>query len=194
MTRNPKVHCRYTRLAPIAELAGKENPRNPNRHSEAQLEKIGRVIRRNGWRAPVVLSARSGLIVKGHGRYQAALREGWKVVPVEIQKYRSEAEEHADMLADNRLAELSDRDATKTKELLADRRGQGVAIEMTGYSDAELADMLAPPKLEKIKVAKPPRLAWALVGVPIAQFGKVQRLLDRMPDGATIHTTANDAD
>lgn len=188
--KSPRIHCRYTELRPVDQL--RENPKNPNKHSPEQLDLIARVIRRAGWRAPIVVSARSGLIVKGHGRYQAARLAGFKSVPVEIQRYASEAAEHADMLADNRLAELSGLDSSKTKALLEELRGEGGDLGLTGYTEAELTELFAPPKLEKLSIPNPPRMAWALIGVPVTQFGKVQALLDKLPPGAKVETTAND--
>lgn len=186
--KSPRIHCQYTELRAVDSL--RENPKNPNKHSPEQIERIAAVIRRAGWRSPIIVSARSGLIVRGHGRYQAARLAGFKKVPVEVQRYRHEGEEHADMIADNYLAELSALDPTKTRDLLRDLQGDG--LEMTGYSEAELSELFAPPKLEKLTVPNPPRMAWALIGVPITQFGKVQALLDKLPPGAKIETTAND--
>lgn len=47
------------------------------------------------------------MIVKGHGRLEAAKRLGRREAPVEFQDYESEAAELADLLADNKIAELA---------------------------------------------------------------------------------------
>ena len=74
----------------------------------------------NGWRRAVVVSERSGFIVKGHGAYETALRRGWDV-PIEVQPYRSQAEENTrDLLANNRLSELAETDDEKLCGLLAE--------------------------------------------------------------------------
>ena len=62
------------------------------------------------WRNPVTVSNRSGLIVRGHGRLEAALLIGCETIPVEEQDYATDAEELADLLADNRLSELAELD------------------------------------------------------------------------------------
>ena len=65
-----EINCAHDKLVPIEELV--PNPRNPNTHSPEQVAWIAKVIRPRGWRAPVVVSTRSGFIVCGHGRLAAA--------------------------------------------------------------------------------------------------------------------------
>lgn len=107
----PAVYCRCTEMRSVATLV--EHPRNPNVHPESQLKLLAEVIRGNGWRQPVTVSDLSGYIIKGHGRYQAAKLAGFAEVPVEVQHYENEAAEMADMLADNRIAELSNMDTAQ---------------------------------------------------------------------------------
>src|SRR5438445_9735483 len=107
-TKQPLVRCRYSRLVPVAKL--KPNPRNPNVHPDGQLALYAKVIAHQGWRRPVVVSKRSGFIVTGHGAVETAKRAGWKLVPVDYQDFKSQTDETAHMLADNRLPELSDID------------------------------------------------------------------------------------
>ena len=104
------VHCAHTRLADPASL--QPNPVNPNRHSAHQIQLLASIIQEQGWRNPVTVSKRSGLIVRGHGRLEAALLIGCAAIPVDEQDYASEAEELADLLADNRLSELAELDET----------------------------------------------------------------------------------
>ena len=99
------VYCAYDKIVPVAEL--KPNPKNPNRHPGDQVELLARVIEAQGWRQSVKVSTLSGLIVSGHGRYEAALFLGCPV-PVDYQSYASEAEELADLLADNRISEMAE--------------------------------------------------------------------------------------
>ena len=76
------IECSHTRMADVAELV--ENPRNPNKHPASQIELLAKIIANQGWRSPIVISKRSGLIVKGHGRYEAALKLGLDTVPGEF--------------------------------------------------------------------------------------------------------------
>lgn len=101
-----KIHCAYTELADITTLV--MNPGNPNRHPDKQIELLAKIINNQGWRAPITVSIRSGFIVRGHGRLLAAQKLELTEVPVDRQDYASEAEEWADLIADNRIAELAD--------------------------------------------------------------------------------------
>ena len=100
------VYCTYDELLDIERVVG--NPRNPNAHPDDQVELLAKIISATGWRANITISKLSGYVVKGHGRLQAAIKAGMKQVPVEYQEYASEAEEWADLTADNRLAELAE--------------------------------------------------------------------------------------
>ena len=64
------VYCAYDEIVPIGQL--RPNPKNPNKHPQEQIEKLGKIIRGSGWRNQITVSTRSGLIVKGHGRLLSA--------------------------------------------------------------------------------------------------------------------------
>ena len=102
-TQKQRVECAYKKLVPLEELI--PNPRNPNKHPDRQIEMLANNMKRLGIRSPIVVSNRSGFIVKGHGRLMAAQSLGVKKYPVDFQDYESEAKEYADMVADNKLAE-----------------------------------------------------------------------------------------
>ena len=135
-----KVACLHTELRPIEDL--KPNPDNPNTHSPDQLQRLANVLKEHGWRQPIVVSNLSGYIVKGHGRLEAAKLAGFEKVPVEVQKYPSKAAEHADMVADNRLAELSQWDPLALGEMASSLRAADSPIELTGFTDEELDGLL----------------------------------------------------
>ena len=134
----PTVYCRFTEMRSTITLV--EHPQNPNTHPQNQLERLAEVIRGNGWRQPITVSDRSGFIIKGHGRFQAAKLAGFQEVPVEIQHYENEAAELADMLADNRIAELAEMDDEALKAVLADIPDDVMAL--TGYTQEEIDAML----------------------------------------------------
>lgn len=125
-----------------------EHPRNPNTHPAEQLQKLAKVIEMNGWRAPVVVSSRSGFITKGHGRLQAAKLAGWPEVPVEVQDYESEAAEYADMIADNKIAELAVSDEEKLKGLVLELNGK-IDLAALGMGDGDLSAFLQPEIIDE---------------------------------------------
>lgn len=132
------IYCAHTRLVDPNTL--KPNPANPNRHSAHQIQLLASIIQEQGWRNPITLSRRSGLIVRGHGRLEAALLIGCEVVPVDEQDYASEAEELADLLADNRLAELAELDEDELKRLLKSIQESDPSfdLELTGFAEDEI--------------------------------------------------------
>ena len=133
------VHCAHSSLVDPSTL--KPNPANPNRHSAHQIQLLAAIIQEQGWRAPITVSKRSGLIVRGHGRLEAALLMGCPEVPVDMQDYASEAEELADLLADNRLSELAELDEDDLKRVLDRLRDADPSfdIELTGFMEDEVA-------------------------------------------------------
>ena len=145
---NIKVHCSYTELVDPEMLV--PNPRNPNQHPKRQIELLAKIIQTQGWRAPVTVSNRSGFIVRGHGRLAAAMLLGCKV-PVERQDYASEAEEWADLVADNRIAELASIDTEEMARLLSDLSGLDIDIELTGYAGKALDNLLADVRAQEVR-------------------------------------------
>jgi ParB-like chromosome segregation protein Spo0J len=134
------VYCRYDEAVDIEKLTG--NPKNPNVHPDKQIALLAKIIRAHGWRNPIVVSNRSGFVVKGHGRLEAARVLNVAQVPVEYQDYANEAEEHADLLADNRIAELAEPDAEALKGLLDELGEAGLDIDLTGFDADELERMM----------------------------------------------------
>jgi ParB-like chromosome segregation protein Spo0J len=138
-----KVFCAHREIVPVESVV--PNPRNPNTHPSRQIELLARIIKSQGWRAPVTVSSRSGFIVRGHGRYLAALALGMKAIPVDQQDYESEAAEWADLIADNRIAELAEMDMAKLKEDLATLDDGSFDMSLTGFDSEALEDLLAGP-------------------------------------------------
>ena len=134
------VKCAYDELMALEAVV--PNPRNPNKHNDAQVELLAKIIKFQGWRNPIVISTRSGFIVKGHGRYLAAKLLGLKEVPVDKQDYETEAMEYADLIADNRIAELAEWDNPMLKDLLQEIDTGEMDMELTGFDEASLEDLL----------------------------------------------------
>lgn len=126
------VFCAFDKIVLLEDL--KPNPKNPNRHPGDQVELLAKVIEAQGWRQPVKVSTRSGFIVSGHGRYEAALLLGCPV-PVDFQDYPGEAEELADLLADNRIAELAEMDEKMLAEVFAVIDESDLSADIAGYTD-----------------------------------------------------------
>jgi 16S rRNA G966 N2-methylase RsmD len=119
----------------LAEL--RPNPRNPNEHPAEQVEILAKVIAHQGWRAPIVVSTRSGLVVSGHGRLEAAKLLKLDKVPVDYQAFKSDDDEMAHLLADNQIAELAEIDADELKEIIAGLDSSFDKL-LTGFDEHQL--------------------------------------------------------
>ena len=134
------VFCAHDAIVDVVKL--QPNPKNPNTHPDSQIQLLGRIIKQTGWRQPITVSTRSGFIVKGHGRLSAALLEGLKEVPVDYQDYASEAEEYADLVADNRIAELAEVDRVMLADIFADIDTGEIPMELTGFTEDEAQELM----------------------------------------------------
>jgi len=97
-----KVHCLHHKLVPIKEL--NPHPKNRNKHPEDQIERLAKILQYQGIRAPIVVSKRSGFIVKGHGTLMAIRKAGWAKAPVVVQDFDSDEQEYAFVQSDNAVA------------------------------------------------------------------------------------------
>lgn len=116
--------------------------RNARKHGARQIELIGDSIRRFGFNVPVLATA-AGEIIAGHGRVLGARHISWPRVPVIVCDHMSDAERRAFMLADNKLAELSDWDLDVLSSELQDLEGLGVYVGGLGFNLAELEQQIA---------------------------------------------------
>ena len=140
------VHCAHLRLADVTSLI--PNPRNPNKHSDTQVALLAKIIRHQGWRAPITISRRSGFVVTGHGRLEAARLLQVEQVPVDEQDFATEADEWAHLIADNRIAELADADRAMLRDLAEELDTGDFDMDLTGFDAAGLEELMtaAPPE------------------------------------------------
>lgn len=133
------VFCAHDAIEPIEKVI--PNPKNPNNHPAEQITLLARIITATGWRQPITVSTRSGFIVKGHGRLMAAREAGLTEVPVDYQNYATEAEEYADLVADNRIAELAEIDKAMLADVFKDIDPEQIPVDLTGYNEAEFKEI-----------------------------------------------------
>ena len=150
----PEIHCCCDAVVPLAEI--RPNPRNPNTHPERQVALLAKLIRDHGWRLPISVSRRSGMIVRGHGRLAAARLLGLDCAPVDYQDYPSDEAELADLIADNAVAELAELDMPAVKDLILELDTGALDLELTGYDMRALEEMmLAMPPIDPPEPAEP---------------------------------------
>ena len=134
------VYCAHDEIVDIIKLI--PNPANPNKHPDDQIRLLAKIIKNGGWRQPITVSTRSGYIVKGHGRLMAAQLGNMEQAPVDYQDYASEAEEYADLIADNRIAERSEIDQKMLADVFAEIDTGEIDLDQTGYTDEEVEKLV----------------------------------------------------
>ena len=139
-TDGPSVHCAFDKMVPLDKL--KPYPRNNRLHPDAQLDLLVKAIKAQGWRAPITVSNKSGYIVRGHARLEAARRLKLTEVPVDYQHYASDQAEQADRIADNQLAILAEWDLPNLKEELLAIDDGSLDMEITGFSEKAIEELM----------------------------------------------------
>ena len=115
--------------------------KNPKRHPDEQVRDLMRSIKRFGWGA-VILARPNGEVIAGHGRLEAAKRLGMERVPVRWLNL-DPGEAHLLALADNKLTEIGEWDDALVREILEEAKQEGADITGLGWSEDELAAVLA---------------------------------------------------
>lgn len=120
----------------------KPYPNNPRKHSDEQIALLVGSLNEFGWTRPI-LTDENGVILAGHGAWEAAKARGDDKVPVLIKAGLTAKQKSAYIIADNKLAERStwDMDILKT-ELSELVKFDSDLFEITGFRDFELRDML----------------------------------------------------
>lgn len=124
------------RLRPIGDI--KPSPRNVRLHSERQIDQIRQSLRDYGWTTPVLVDE-DGQLIAGHGRLEAAKREGIAEVPVAVAAGWTEAQRRAYALADNKIALNSTWDEAALGIELGELSGLGVDLGTLGFDPVETA-------------------------------------------------------
>jgi DNA modification methylase len=134
--------ARRIEIRPVSELVPYD--RNPRTHSEEQITQLAASIAEFGFVNPVLVDNEAGIIA-GHGRLRAAQKLGLECVPVIVLDHLSPAQRKAYLIADNRLAESAGWDEEKLRIVMEELEAEGFDLELTGFSDDELRDILADP-------------------------------------------------
>lgn len=182
-----KVFCAFDSLTATDDL--KPNPNNPNKHPKEQIKQLAKIIKFNGWRAPITVSKRSGFIVRGHGRLAAAKELGTTSVPVDFQEYDDDASEHADLIADNQIAELSAMDDLMLDNLLSSDIFKDFDLDLAGIR----ANLLGESVLQvETQQTKPYDYLHALITVNVKDAEKLLEIIKYAKDkGADVTQNAN---
>ncbi|MGH7295573.1 MAG: DNA modification methylase [Polyangiaceae bacterium] len=114
---------------------------NPRKNDDA-VAAVVESIRRFGFGAPILARRANGEIIAGHTRWKAARQLGLDRVPVRFLDL-DPVDAHLLALADNRLGEEAIWDDEMLSAVLADLKAHDADLAATGFSDKELAELLA---------------------------------------------------
>lgn len=106
---------------------------NIKKHPEAQINKLASMIAEYGWDVPLVSDA-AGVLIKGHGRLEAAKKLGLTEVPVIVRTDLSPAQVKAARIADNKVAE-SEWDLDNLKLEMDELRELDFDLDLTGFEN-----------------------------------------------------------
>ena len=135
---------RHPEMVPIAKI--KPNPHNARTHSKKQIRQIADSIVAFGVTAPVIIDE-EGVLLAGHGRWEAAKLLGHESLLAIVISGLSDAKKRALLLADNRIAQNAgwDREqlATEIPSLHEMLLPENLDISITGFETAEVDALLA---------------------------------------------------
>lgn len=123
---------------PIALLVEMKAPYNPRKIEPKALERLRTSLREFGAAEPVVVNQRTGHLVGGHQRVEAARLEGWETLPVSVVDLSLEREMALNVALNNPNLQgrfVEDELAALVQMLQADED----ALRLTGLADREIA-------------------------------------------------------
>jgi DNA modification methylase len=156
-------------LVDIKKLKPYKN--NARTHSDEQIRQIQASIREFGFVNPVLIDGKFSIIA-GHGRVMAAKNEGMEKVPCIFIEHLTEAQQKAYIIADNKLAENAGWDTEKLKIELTELQDLDFNLELTGFADMEIDELL----FEEADEAKEDDFEIVLPANPKSKLGDIYQL------------------
>ncbi len=129
-----EIHVTPDKIKFLSPDELKPNPKNRNKHSTDQINRLIKLIEHHGFRTPIIVSTRSGLVVAGNGRLLAAKKMKLKEVPVLFQDFESEEAEWSFGISDNSIAQWSELDMSGINMDLPDF-GPDLNIDLLGIKN-----------------------------------------------------------
>lgn len=122
----------YAEVLSLSKL--KKSKYQRNKHPEDQIERLAIIMREHGVRHPIHISKLSGQVCFGHGRWEAAKKNGWTEFPVVYQQFNNEDEEYACVQSDNAIAHWAELDLSAINTDLANL-GPDFDIDLLGIEN-----------------------------------------------------------
>ena len=199
----------------ITEL--KQDPQNPNRMDEADKERMAKSMAEFGDLSGVILNRRTGYLVGGHQRVD--IMKGCEITTKELTKpepdgtvargyidYNGrrmslrvvdwpEEKAKAALIAANRFGRVGHDDLDVLSVLLSELNAGELDMDLTGYSNDALEQMMkTETPMKSVEVKPPPKMAWVLIGVPTGSWPKISGMAEDAAkiEGSIVETTVND--
>jgi len=115
----------------------KENPNNPRKHSDKQIEQLVASINEFGFTNPILINEQN-MIIAGHGRYMAAKKIKLKEVPAIKLENLTEKQLTALMIADNKLGMNSAWDEDLLWQQIETLNADNFDIELLGFDKEQI--------------------------------------------------------
>ena len=167
--------------------------RNPRVNDQA-VDAVAASIREFGFRQAIVIDA-AGVIVVGHTRWKAAKKLGLAQVPAHVATDLTPDQAKAYRIADNKTASLATWDADLLPLELSDLKAADFDLKITGFTDAELDELLhpIPPTVSQVPILEPPTMTWTLIGIPTVRFVEIAPEMEKLTQvpGILMETVVN---
>ena len=161
-----EIKCTQDNFKLIPTIEVIPNPRNNNRHSIEQINYLSKLIKAHGFREPLLISNRSGFLIAGHGRLEAAKELGMESIPAIFQDFASEAEEYQHMTADNEIARWAELDYQNIYDTL--KEIPEIDTELLGIENFVIPEVVE-PQCDEDEVPEAP-------AEPITKLGDIYKL------------------
>lgn len=119
------------------------HPSNSRLHDDEQIAQLAASLQEFGFAKASITVDENDLILTGHGVTEAAKALGLDRVPVTVKKGLTEAQKHAFVIADNKLALNSKWDQGRLASEFKELEGS-IDLEVLGFTDKEVEALLKP--------------------------------------------------
>ena len=175
--KNQKVTGKLTMTAmKIADIKILKN--NPRRIEPCNLNRLGKSIDNFGYVQPLIWNRQTGNLVSGHQRLKLLKERGITTVDVVA----------VDIPADRERVLALVMNSNGVTGTFTDDVDDWIKEIKKGFP--ELEDLLAGMKdiqpdnpeveLRRLEIREPPKMTWALIGIPTVRFGEISELVERI--------------
>ncbi|MCY3636389.1 MAG: ParB N-terminal domain-containing protein [bacterium] len=162
---------------PIDQLT--PHPTNPRSISDHAVQAVAELIRRYGWRQPIVADT-DGVIVVGHTRFYAARLLGHDTVPVHVAAELSDEEAMGYRIGDNAANRLTDWDPALLYDTLSQMGDDYDELAKATALEKSTIEALLDPKPEGILTEATEATYWVTLSVPAEKREELDAAVARL--------------